>query len=176
MKPVKQVLSAAGSGDWIVVPHSGLQGGFGVGVGVVKDATATANYTVEHSFDDPQVTTNVKVSSATNTVTVTFPAAHNKITADSITMTGCLNVALNGTFPVASTATATTLTYTITSIGTLADKGRAVVFSVFPCVDINGLTAAQAETAYIAPPAVIRLTANSISGGNIEGNFVFAPS
>jgi hypothetical protein len=171
--PIKQTVTptAAGgaAGPWIPLDY--LQRPFNVGlfVSLSEDASGIT-YTVEHSPDNPnniKGNTVASLSRTTTVATLTMSLAHGLVTGDSVTIYNSGDANLDGTYAVASTPTATSLTYTVANTGATAGSPytQAVLMRVFPHDFMAGLTA-RADGNYAFPVMASRLHITAWTAGS----------
>jgi len=178
-KVKKQLLASAADGEWISVPHTGLQGSFGIGVGCGLSTSANLTYSVEYTMDDPQLKQDVSITRSTTTATITFTAGgtaynHGLITGDSITVAGSGDSNLDGTYSFTRTSD-TAGTYTVADTGISSAKAKCVTMKVFTATDFSSLTVA-AQGGFVLPVTAVRSTISSYTAGQLTVNFVFSPS
>ena len=170
MRPKRQFLDAQGNAPWVPVDYRGTQ--FGVGIGVNVSDGATLTYSIQHSFDEPELLLDCTISRAATSATARFKEAHGKVVGDSINVTGINEPNLSGVFDIASVPSDTTLTYTVSDTGSTDERARAVLFSVFENADLSGQTGKQNGN-YVLPPSVIRLVITAHTDGNATANYNF---
>jgi hypothetical protein len=136
-----------------------------VGVAVVCSSNISATYTVDYSFDNPNVPVPCKLSRSTTTATLTL-VNHGLTTADSIIVAGTGSTSLDGTFAVASVVDQNTITYTVANSGvTSSTSGQVSVMRVFS--DITALSAktANAQALITTPIMAVRLRCTIFAAG-----------
>lgn len=187
MRPQRAVMNAAGYSQWLPVDWGANW--FGVGVAVVLSEDGNLTYTVQHTFDSPDLVTNdyiansaVKIARAGAVATVTdtgpYGIGHGLSTGDNVVIlssgsaqldsaTGALPLWGNGTvgFTVASTPTNTTYTYACANAGPTADNGNAQVIRLRVFPSTLAAQTARGTTTYNYPPKAVRLYVSAYSAG-----------
>jgi hypothetical protein len=180
-------MNAAGYSQWL--PVDWQANWFGIGVAVVLSEDANLTYTVQHSFDSPDLETqdyitnnSVTISRAGAVATVTdngpYNIGHGLSTGDDViimssgssqldTVTG--NPPLlsqNGTrsWNVTQTGT-TTYTYACANAGPTADNGNAKVIRLRVFPSTLAAQTARGTTTYNYPPKLVRLYVSAYTAG-----------
>lgn len=157
-------LSAVGVTPWL--PLNYRQSPFNASVAVDFDSVGAMTYTVEHSFDDFGAFVQfAQFSQSVNTVTVTFPAAHDLSTNDTLVVNGSGMVGGDGQFPVTVTGL-TTLTYQNATSQTATASPTVLVARIrpFPKTAMTAKTTI-AEDLYLAPVTAVRLNVTAYTTG-----------
>ena len=171
MRPITVTQSAAGASPW--QPLDYLQRPFDVSLfaSLSEDASGIT-YTVEYTPDNPnprrKERNNVASLSRTTTVaTLTLTNNHNLVTGDSVTVTNSGNANLDGTYPVASTPTAKSLTYTVANTGATVGGpyAEAILMRVFPQGNLAGLTV-RASGFFSSPCMAVRINNTAWTAGS----------
>lgn len=160
---MKQTLSSATSGSWLV-PDVALNP-FNLGIGCVCSSNINATYSVQYSHDSPldSVTCSISRSSTTATLTLTN---HGLTTNDSIVVSGTGDSNLDGTYGVAGVTNQNVITYTVADTGATAAVGKVSVMRVFNHPTLVSKTAsADGNIAY--PVRAVRLTITSYTAGYV---------
>jgi len=166
-------LGAVGNTQW--VPMNYRQNPFAVSLAVDLDSVAAGiTYEVQHTLDDlSKKVRPVSITRSATTVTVTFPTAHNKNVDDSIIVTGSDVTGMDGTYPIASVGSTTTLTYTSGTSATSTGSGstECILLTVMPHEFLTAKTVAD-DGNYAFPVSAIRLNVSAHSTGKATLHFI----
>lgn len=164
--PVNVTQAAAGASPWI--PLDMQQRPFLVALMASLSYNGNLTYTVQFTPDNPQVTVPCTITISGTTATVTFAKAHNLSTADSITVLNSGDSAIDGTWAVASTPSATSLTYTVgaTTLTTALPPCQAVLMRVFPHDTMQTLTT-RADGNFAFPCWAVRVNVTAYTAGSV---------
>lgn len=183
MRPVRVVLNAAGYSQWVPIDY--IESWFGVGVAVVLSEDGNLTYSVQHTFDSPDVNASasgvnsVKISRTTTTATVTDTGlegiGHGLSTGDSVIISSSGSKYLDSQVPlygngivgwnVASTPSTTTYTYTVQNLGPTADAGNARVDRLRVFTSTLAAQTTKGTVTYNYPVRAIRLYVSAYTAG-----------
>lgn len=166
--PFTQALTAVGAGPWIRVDFQQRPFVEGMFLSFSEDANAIT-VSVEHTPDNPDLFVPCAVAVVGTVATLTFAQPHGLVTGDSVLLNntqGQLASGYDGTYPVASTPSTTTLTLTVTGGGPAAGAltSRAALMRVFA----DAVLAAKSARAYAAnqvPVLASRLHVTALTAG-----------
>lgn len=187
MRPQKITLNAVGASQWIPVDY--IESWFGVTIAVIPSEdisglTCAVQFTIDSwALSPPNLQDRVTISRTTTVATVTDPGpngiGHGLSTNDSVIVYGSGSANLDspaplygtGTkgFPVASTPSTTTYTYTVANSGATADTGGAYVsrLRVFTHATLTGISARTNGT-FNYPVRAVRLSVTAIAAGFVD--------
>ena len=171
MKPILQRLSAAGASPWIPVSSRGDV--FGISFGCSVSSGGTLTYSVQHTFDNPELTETVSIARTTTTATITFTTPHGLSVGDSVVITGIRESNLSGTFAVASVPSTTTATYTVSDTGSAAESAQCSKLRVFEHDTVTGIVDASIDAGYELPPRCVRVNVSAYTDGVLDTNWMF---
>lgn len=166
MKPIYINQSALGPSNWLPIDYIELA--FGIGLGLSFNSTANLTASVQHSFDDPNLSGErghlvllVQTASTTVTVTDTGPEGkgHNLITNDSVIIAGSNIPGADGEWTVTVTGV-NTYTY-VSLVNQTASSTSAVACGMRPFnhATLSGITSGVGRTDgnYAWPIRAVRL-------------------
>jgi len=159
MRPITQVLSAAGVSPWVPIDRNQMVANIGFGVSL--SATANLTYRVEHSFESPMEKTQKRVTRSGTTATLEW-VSHNLRVGDSLIIDG--PAPFNGTFAVATVPTADTVTFTVAASGDTVDYVDVAGLRVFPhSTVVDQIVSADGNYAF--PISAYRLNVTAYTAG-----------
>jgi len=171
MKPKKQVLTAAGSSDWITNDYRVSD--FGVGIGVNVSSGGVLTYSIQHTFDQTDTPIACNINRSVTTATATFSEPHGKSAGDSINVIGTRENNFAGVHEITGIFSDTALTFTVSSTGSTNEDAQAILYSVFEHDSLTGLSV-NADGGYTLSPSAMRISVTAFTSGNVTANYVFS--
>jgi hypothetical protein len=185
MRPVRVTVNSAAVSPWVPVDY--ISAWFGIGLGVILSEDGALTYSVDFTFDNPQVFSqpidpfgSVSISRSGTVATVTDTGqnglGHGLTTGDSVVLKGTGSAVLDspvttqanaaGDFgwTVASTPSPITWTYTVANSGPTTAIAQVARMRVFPHATLTALTA-RANGSLNYPVQAVRLRVSAYTAG-----------
>lgn len=159
-------IGAAGAfSQWI--PVNGAQNPFSVSLSTNLDPTSVLTYSIQHTFDNPQILFPVANASRVTTVATLTLVNHGAVVGDTVLVQGA-GAPFDGYFNVATVVDANNLTYTVADAGPTSAflDVRASICRVFPHASLVAQTTNK-DGNYAFPIAATRIIITAFTSGAV---------
>lgn len=172
--PVKVSLTAVGVSPWVPLDYVARPFNVGLFASLSEDASAAATYSLEYTPDNPNPSRGtrnpfVSLTRSGTTATLTWANPHNLVTGDAAKVYNSGDPNLDGDVSVASTPSATSITYAVANTGATAGSvyTEAIALRVFALPAAVTAATTRQSLDLTTPCWAVRLHVTALTAGSI---------